>query len=115
MTHAAAGTLPLIKPLAFAVGAFGGLLTGGAYSTKNHLEQLAKYDPALPLHFRSGAKTSGDDLGLDETKLDKIGAFSNRTVYTGNEGHQSGEPGSKTAANISTGLGDLEAMVRFGR
>jgi alpha-beta hydrolase superfamily lysophospholipase len=102
MTHAAASTLPLPAPLAFVAGALGGVLTGGAYNTASHLKRLAKHAPDMPLHFRSGTKTFGDDLGLDSTKLDKIAKFTNRSVYIGTEGHQIA--GNKQAANTE-GLG----------
>jgi pimeloyl-ACP methyl ester carboxylesterase len=111
MTRAAAGTLPLPKPLAFVFGWLGGRLTGGSYDTAAYLKRLAQYDPGIPIHFRGGSAETGDDLSLEITGLDRIAAFKNSTVYNGGEGHQSAEPGSKQAANMTEGLADLERMV----
>jgi hypothetical protein len=116
MTGAAAGTLPLIKPLAYAFGWLGGLLTGGSYNTRANLEELAKYDPDIPLHLRGGRGETGDQLGLDLTGLDRIPGFRNLSAYSGNEGHVSTViPGSMTAVNLSEGTEDLEKMLQIKR
>jgi pimeloyl-ACP methyl ester carboxylesterase len=116
MTGAAAGTLPLIKPLAYAFGWLGGLLTGGSYNTRANLEELVKYDPDIPLHLRGGRKETGDQLGLDVTGLDRIQGFRNMSAYSGNESHVSTViPGSMTALNLSEGTGDLAKMVYIKR
>jgi pimeloyl-ACP methyl ester carboxylesterase len=112
MTHAAALTLPLVKPLAYGAGWLGGLLTGGAYNTRAHLEILAWLYPGIPIHFRGGRRKTGDDLGLDATGLERIPGFTDKTVYVGDEGHQSAELESKTAANMSGGLEFLERLIR---
>jgi pimeloyl-ACP methyl ester carboxylesterase len=109
MTEAAAGTLPLPGFLARIAGWAGGLLTGGAYDTRAHLERLSRLSPETPLHLRSGSAATGDDLGLDVTGLDKAGAFSRRTVYRGGDPHQIA-PG-KTAGNMKEGLAYLEEML----
>jgi hypothetical protein len=114
MTSAAAGSLPLPRPLAYAAGWFGGLLTGGDYNTATHLKRLAKYDPVIPLHFIGGSKTRGDQLSLDVTKLDRlVPAFTRSTSYSGNEGHTN--PGGSHAVNFDGGLDLLEQLVRRGR
>jgi pimeloyl-ACP methyl ester carboxylesterase len=110
MTRAAAATLPLPGPLALVLGCLGGRLAGGSYDTARYLEELAKYDPDMAIHFRGGS--AGDDLSLGLTGLDRVGAFRNATVWNGGEGHQSPEPGSKQGANMSRGLEDLERMIR---
>jgi RTX toxin RtxA len=112
MTRAAAATLPLPEPLALVLGWLGGRLAGGSYNTALYLEELAKYDPDIAIHFRGGSAEMGDDLSLENTGLDRVRAFRNATVWSGGEGHQSPEPGSKQGANMSEGLEDLERMIR---
>jgi hypothetical protein len=97
MTHAAAGTLSLPGPLALAAGWFGGILTGGSYNTAAHLRRLFRTAPDIPIHFQSGAAEAGDELALSETKLDRIGNFTRRSVLNGGGPHQLA--GSKYAAN----------------
>ncbi|MDR3283877.1 MAG: alpha/beta hydrolase [Treponema sp.] len=111
MTSAAAGTLPLPKPLAYAAGWIGGLLTGGDYNTAAHLQRLAKYDPGIPLHFIGGSSANGDQLSLEITGLDRrVPAFTQATSYSGSEGHTN--PGGSHAVNFGGGLTELEQLVR---
>ncbi|MDR2070117.1 MAG: hypothetical protein LBP81_01680 [Treponema sp.] len=109
MTEAAAGTLPLPKPLARIFGELGGRLTGGAYNTALYLRELARYALEIPIHFRGGA--GDDELSLEITRLDRIGGFKNAAIYNGTEGHQSTEPGSRQGANMTEGLEELQRMV----
>jgi pimeloyl-ACP methyl ester carboxylesterase len=111
MTRAAAGTLPLPKPLAIVLGWLGGRLTGGAYDTASSLKRLAGSAPDIPVHFRGGSKEAGDSLSLEITGLDRISGFRNMTVYKGREGHQAAEPGSKQAANMTDGLAELAVFA----
>jgi fermentation-respiration switch protein FrsA (DUF1100 family) len=97
MTHAAASTLPLPRPVALAAGWFGGLLTGGAYNTAAHLRRLSRAAPDIPIQFRGGAAEAGDELALSETKLDRIGNFTRRSIFNGSGPHQLA--GTKYAAN----------------
>jgi pimeloyl-ACP methyl ester carboxylesterase len=97
MTHAAAGTLPLPGPAALAAGWFGGILTGGSYNTAAHLRRLSRAAPGIPLQFRGGAAEAGDELSLSETKLDRIGNFTRRSILNGSGPHQLA--GTKYAAN----------------
>jgi pimeloyl-ACP methyl ester carboxylesterase len=119
MTSAAAGTLPLPKPLAYMAGWIGGLLTGGDYNTAAHLKRLAKYDPDIPLHFIGGSSANGDQLSLDITRLDRLAealkrpAFTRITSYSGSEGHTN--PGGNHAVNFSGDLSGLEQLVHRGR
>jgi len=109
MTEAAAGTLPLPGFLALPAGWAGGLLTGGAYDTRLYLERLSQLYPEIPLHLRSGAASSGDELGLDVTRLDAIGNFTRRTIFIGNDPHQI-SPGKK-AGNMKGGLSFLADLL----
>jgi len=111
MTSAAAGTLPLPRPLAYAAGWIGGLLTGGDYNTASHLKRLAKYDPGIPLHFIGGSSANGDQLSLAITRLDRlVPAFTQATSYSGSEGHTN--PGGSHAVNFDGGLVELERVVQ---
>ncbi|MDR2447210.1 MAG: alpha/beta hydrolase [Treponema sp.] len=111
MTHAAAATLPLPKPLSSILGWIGGKLTGGAYDAASHLRRLAQYDPDIPIHFRGGVVEKGDALSLESTRLELTPGFKNATVYNGGEGHQSVIPGSKQGDNMTEGLAALERIV----
>jgi pimeloyl-ACP methyl ester carboxylesterase len=112
MTHAAAGTLPLLGSLAIAAGWFGGILTGGSYNTAKHLRRLSCTAPDILIQFRSGATEAGDELALSETKLDRIGNFTRRSVLNGSGPHQLAE--SKYAANTENPpfLTDSRALLK---
>lgn len=71
------------------VAALGAKLAVGSFDTQESLEEIAKIDPNLPIHFMSGDLTLGDQLALSNTKLDKNApdAFANTTSHEASGGH----------------------------
>lgn len=48
-----------------------GRMGAGAYDTRAHMRRLHRFDPNIPVHYRSGTSNNGDHLGLNVTRLDQ--------------------------------------------